>query len=192
MAGSYFVYRDPRHPPDLTRVSVETARLRLRPVEPGDAPQVFRHFTPAVTRYMWPRSPQQIGESQAFIDRARAGAERGDNLVVAILRRDGGEFLGCCGVHGGDNGRTPELGIWIKEAAHGHGYGKEAVLAMKQWADEHLLYDYLIYPVDRRNRPSRRIPEAMGGEVFETKLATAQDGRTLDEVVYRIWPPAGD
>ena len=39
--------------------------------------------------------------------------------------------------------------------------GKEAITALKHWADANLRYEYLAHPVDRRNGASRRIPESL-------------------------------
>ena len=47
-------------------------------------------------------------------------------------------------------------------------------------------FDYLIYPVDRANIPSRKIPESLGGIIFEEKKTKTMSGGVLDEVVYKI------
>ena len=38
------------------------------------------------------------------------------------------------------------------------------------WACEHLEIDYAIYPVDRSNIPSRKIPESLGGRIFKKTI----------------------
>jgi RNA binding exosome subunit len=43
-----------------------------------------------------------------------------------------------------------------------------------------------VYPVDRRNAASRKIPEALGGEVVSTTMTTGQAGNPLELVTYRI------
>jgi hypothetical protein len=40
--------------------------------------------------------------------------------------------------------------------------------------------------VDRANVSSRKIPESLGGVVFEGKITKTRHGSLLDEVVYRI------
>lgn len=174
---------------DCTNVEVGTDRLLLLPISEKYAEEIFRGFTAEVTRYMFPKSPNRIEETHEFINRSLKGMRRGEDLQFTITAKESGEFLGCCGLHGHDNPKTPELGIWLKIAAHGSGLGKESIVALKQWADENLVYDYLTYPVDRDNVPSRKIPEALGGEIFEESHCMSQDGRMLDIVVYRIYPP---
>ena len=113
-----------------------------------------------------------------------------NDLTFVVLKKDDEEFLGCCGIHGRENTRTPELGIWIKESAHGRNYGREAVVVACQWALKHIEFEYLIYPVDRNNFPSRKIPESMGGVIFEEKRVGTFRGTELDEIVFKLTPEA--
>lgn len=173
---------------DLTAFELDTQRLSLRPISMDYAQDIFREFTSRITRYMGPKPPERIEETQDFIRSSLSALQSGVGLQLVILKRITGEFLGCCGLHGGGGGQRPELGIWVKWSAHGNGYGKEAIVALKQWADTNLSYEYMTYPVDRRNNASRRIPEALGGYVFTEGKSLAQDGRMLDIVVYKILP----
>ena len=67
-----------------------------------------------------------------------------------------------------------EPGIWLKKDAHGKRYGREAIRIVSNRAVDNLDFDYLVYPVDRDNIPSRKIPESMGGLVFEEKKVKKQ------------------
>lgn len=169
-------------------VIIATGRILLRPITERDTWQIFENFTAEVTRYMVPQPSGRVGDTIQFIRRSRTGMEHGENLQLVILDKKFGEFLGCCGLHGHGKPKTPELGIWLKVAAQGNGYGKEAITALVNWADQHLSYDYLTYPVDRNNIPSRKIPQALGGEIFEETTCATQNGASLDIVVYRIYP----
>jgi RimJ/RimL family protein N-acetyltransferase len=171
-----------------TGVIIPTRRVLLRPISERDTWQIFENFTAEVTRYMVPQPSDRVEDTIQFIRRSLAAMERGENLQLVIVDKASGEFLGGCGLHGKGAPRTPELGIWLKAAAHGNGYGREAITALVQWAEQNLLYDYLIYPVDRGNIPSRKIPESLGGEIFEETMCSRQDGSNLDIVVYHIFP----
>ena len=172
-----------------TGVIIPAGRVLLRPISERDTWQVFENFTDEVTRYMVPQPSDRVEDTVQFIRRSLAAMERGENLQLVIVDKASAEFLGGCGLHVKGAPRTPELGIWLKAAAHGSGYGKEAVTALVQWAEQNLLYDYLIYPVDRDNIPSRKIPEALGGEIFEETICSRQDGENLNILIYRIYPP---
>ena len=84
--------------------------------------------------------------------------------------------------------KKPELGIWIKKSAHGNGYGKEAMVALKKWADKNLKYDYILYPVAQDNLASRKIPEFLGGKIEHEYDEETQNGVTLHFIEYRIYP----
>lgn len=96
------------------------------------------------------------------------------------------EFLGICEV-GAIDTDTPELGIWIKKSAQGNGFGREAIHVLKVWIDKNLEYEYLAYPVEQRNIPSRKIAESLGGKVFREFQQTHLSGNLLDQVEYRIY-----
>ncbi len=78
------------------------------------------------------------------------------------------------------------LGIWLKSGAHGNRYGREAINFLVQWTVENVDFDYLRYPVDRANIPSRKIAESLGGTVYEENRVETMSGGILDEVVYKI------
>jgi ribosomal-protein-alanine N-acetyltransferase len=170
-----------------SEVAISAERTRLLPISEKYAREIFENFTSEVAHYMSPQPADCIEDTLAFISNALQGMERGENLQFVILHKESGEFLGCCGLHGQGCPTTPELGIWLKRAAQGNRYGKEAITAVKQWADEYLRYRYLTYPVDRDNTPSRKIPEALGSEIYEESLCPTRDGRFLDMVIYRIY-----
>jgi RimJ/RimL family protein N-acetyltransferase len=171
----------------LVYVEIESDRLRLLPTSEEYAREVFHNFTPAITEFMFPAPPNAIEETLAFLRGAHESILAGTDLQVVILLKEDEEFLGHGGIHHVDT-RTPELGIWIKLSAHGDGYGREAVTALAEWALENLEFDYLIYPVDRRNLPSRKIPESLGGRIEAEYEVTNESGDVLDIVEYRIYP----
>jgi RimJ/RimL family protein N-acetyltransferase len=168
-------------------VVVETERLRLVPASEEHAETIFREFTATITEFMFPKPPVEIQETLTFIRGARERMQLGRDLECAILLKQTDEYLGGGGLYHLLSD-TPELGIWVKEGAHGHGYGREAVTALAAWGFENLAVRYLIYPVDRRNLSSRKIPESLGGNVEAEYKHEAQGGRELDIVEYRIYP----
>jgi RimJ/RimL family protein N-acetyltransferase len=78
------------------------------------------------------------------------------------------------------------LGVWLKKEAHGSHYGQEAVEAVVAWVSAYVDCDDLIYPVDKRNTASRKIPERLGGEIIGERNIQNESGTILDEFVYRI------
>jgi RimJ/RimL family protein N-acetyltransferase len=177
-----FIFRE--RPADLHRIVIDAARIQLRTLSAQDTDEIYREFTPEITRYMMAAPPARIADTVAFIKGARSALERGEDFHFVICRQNLAEFLGICGLHGRD--AAPELGIWLKKSAHGQGYGFEAMGALKAWAEACIEFDCLVYPVDRRNLPSRRVAEKLGGKIIGERTVTSLSGLVLDEVVYGI------
>jgi len=173
-------------PIDLTSLKIEGERIVLQSIKESYSSDIFKEFTSDITRYMFPKPAEKIEETLSFISESLDGMRKGRDLVLAITIKEDGEFLGCCGFHGKEKLRTPELGIWIKKDAHGNKYGREAIKTLTSWTVENIDFDYVIYPVDRANIASCKIPEALGGAIFDEKKVRTMNGSYLDEVVYKI------
>ena len=172
---------------NLLNVEISTNRLLLQPISMKYKKDIFSEFTDEITMYMYPRSPKNISETEAFINESIAKLKNSSNLGLVILNKEYQEFLGCAGIHNITQ-KYPELGIWLKKAAHGNKYGLEAITAIKHWADENLDYKYLCYPVDRANIASRKIPQALGGESVKEYDKINMSRNILHIVEYRIYP----
>ena len=171
---------------DLTNTVITTERLKLVALSEKYAEDIFKEFTPEITHYMFPKSPDKIEETLDYIRGALPKIQKGEELPVVILQKDTGEFLGAGGVHKIATSK-PELGIWIKKSAHGNTYGREAVTGLKKWIDEHVDYTYIVYPVDRNNVASRKIAESLGGVVEAEYPKKNGAGIVMDMVEYRIY-----
>ena len=171
---------------ELTSLRIDGDRVTLRSISYKYSNEIFKEFSPEITKYMGPKPAEKIEETFSFITESLDGMKAGNDLTLVITKRDDGEFLGCCGLHGRGNTRTPELGVWIKKTAHGNKYGQEAIQTLASWAIETIDFDYVIYPVDKVNIASRKIPESLGGIIFEEKMVSTMRGTFLDEVVYKI------
>ena len=171
---------------DFRGVVINAERVRLQAINRTFTEEIYQNFTPEITEYMMPAPPAERADTEAFVESALLALDRRDDLHLIICLRDGGEFLGVCGLYSRGHPTEPELGIWLKKAAHGHGYGLEAITALKKWAESQLEYERLLFPVDRRNTPSRRIPEKLGGRIIAEKKMTSMSGTELDLVILGI------
>ncbi len=169
----------------LLNIEIISNRLVLRSISLIYKKEIFENLTEDVTTYMYPRPPKKIAEAASFIKSSLEGMKNQHELILVILQKDSQEFLGCAGIHY-INRKHPEFGIWLKKAAHGNGYGLEAVVAMKNWCEEKLDCEYFIYPVDKDNYPSLRIPQKLGGEVSRTYQKRNLSGRVFNIVEYKI------
>lgn len=175
---------------DVSTLQIETERLVLKPVNMDFAEDIFREFTPEITKFMDCKSDDKIEETYEFLERAmREGLAKTD-LHLNVFNKENQEFLGMIGLHD-LNTSTPEIGIWFKKSAHGNKFGQEVAKNLKIWADEHLNYQNLIYPVDQRNVGSRKVAESLGGilqnKPIENKIN--KSGYQLEIVEYHIPNP---
>jgi len=163
-----------------------TERLLLRPTSVKYSKEVFDHFTDEVTVLMLPSTPKEESETIEYLKSAEEKNKNGENYEILIFLKDTDEFIGGGGINHIDT-ETPELGIWVKKQAHGKHYGREAITALKEWADQNLQYQYLKYPVEISNVPSRKIPESLGGKVVKEYDVQNQNGLTQHLVEYQIF-----
>ena len=170
----------------LSETIMESSRLRLLPVNLTFRHEIFMAFTSEVTRYMFPKPPVDISETDEFIRTSIEKMRNGEEIVFAITLKQNDEFIGCAGIHS-LNSNTPILGIWTKIAVHGNGYGRETIHTLYNWLCENKEFDYVIYPVDRRNKPSRKIPESLGGVVGNNYTQKNMDNRELEILEYRMY-----
>jgi RimJ/RimL family protein N-acetyltransferase len=171
---------------NLYDINIETERLLLVPITLEYADDIFRYFTADVTKYMYPKPACDISEIKAFIESSIKSMRMGTNIQLVILLKNTKEFVGCVGLHNLND--VPEFGIWTKIDAHGNGYGRESIHALYHWACRNLEFEYITYPVDKRNVASRNIPESLAGKVAKEYKQINASGFELDEVEYHIYP----
>jgi [ribosomal protein S5]-alanine N-acetyltransferase len=170
---------------DLSAVTIETDRLMLVPVSLDHVDDIMRELTEDITKYMAFYPPKSREDEVDYVNGVIEKMKRGSDLVLSILHKETREYLGSVGLHK-INTKAPELGIWVKAGSHGKKIGRESVSGVRTWADANLDFDFLVYPVDRNNIPSRKIPESLGGIVVLEEKITSPFGKELDEVVYHI------
>ena len=185
--------------PDLSQTCIKTERLWLVPAAQKFAKDIFREFTDEITRYMIPSPNENIDQAKYFVSLCEKANKMGSDFETAIILpseassesadplEHKGEFIGCAGAHNLGS-TTPELGIWIKKDAQGHKYGREAIHALYNWVISNYSCQYVKYPVEMNNIPSRLIAESLGGIICDIKPVTAENGRQLTACDYHIFP----
>lgn len=169
---------------DLSETSISSARLILRSFVPADAAESFAEASARIAKFMsW--NPPSESEYEALwregISRMKAGNDL--NLTIRLIGTN--EFIGRAGLHPAE-GDLLETGIWIKESAQGNGYGREAVAAIVNWASETFRPAGFLYPVVDENVPSRRLAEALKGEIIGTRQRQKRGDKERTLLLYRI------
>lgn len=171
---------------DLTPIRIKTDRLMLEPVSMQYKEDIFREFQPPITKYVYSKPAEKIEETETFIKGAKKDAAKGVDVTMVILDKQSGEFLGCTGLHNLEE-ENPEMGVWIKQSAHGNKYGREAISGLKNWAAKNLQFDHITYTVVVENTASCKLAESLGGKVGREYEKTMQSGNTYHMLEY--WLP---
>ena len=111
--------------------TIETPRLRLRPVHDGHAEATARLMTPALSRWLasWP-APVTAAAVAARIAALRQAIAAGRTLCFAIERREDGAMVGWVSVARSEHDPVRgNLGYWLGEPFQHHGYMTEAARA---------------------------------------------------------------
>jgi len=174
---------------DLSTVLISTGRLTLRSFTPGDARESFVEATPQIATYMSWNAIESEDEYRPVWQGMIANMMAGTDLGLVARLKSTGEFIGIVGLHGAE-GDLLETGLWLKEPAQGHGYGREAVAAVVAWASEHYRPGGFLYPVVDENVASCRLAESLGGRV--TGMRQRQKPRdSMRTLLLYVIPAAG-
>ncbi len=161
-------------------------RIKLIPICMDYSRDLCEHFTAEITKYMWPSAPKKQEEINQHILLKQNQMKKGIEISLFIVNKEDDEFLGDISSHQAHS-KVPELGIWLKKEVHGQKYGYEALNLLINWAENNLEYNYLKYPVDKANIPSRKLAEKLGGKIEAEYIKTSESGNVLDEVEYRFY-----
>jgi len=169
----------------LTTPTLQTDRLRLRPVEDTDADDLYALMSDAHVLRYWDSSPWTDPErATAFVARSRRMAEDEDGVRVVVTRADDDTFLGWVTFTSWDpDFRSAEIGYVLAEAAWGHGYATEAAGAVLAWAYDALPLNRVQSEADTRNPASARVLEKLGFQLEGTK----REDCVVDGVVSDSW-----
>jgi ribosomal-protein-serine acetyltransferase len=148
----------------IDRRVLKTRRLRLEPIEPGVAEELWaatKASLPELRRWMWWAADATLESTRAFARDARRRWDEGMSFQFVV--RDGAELAGSMGidVHGAE-GRIGEVGYWIRSDRAGRGYATEAGEAVVDLG----FADLGLYRLELRagieNVASQRVAEKLG------------------------------
>ena len=145
---------------------LETERLLLRPIGPGDAELQFRTLnTPTIMGHLGgPLTLEAIAEKHA---KSMEFFAREGFSFLFLIERDTGEFVGHCGLKRVDaeGARNPgdfEIGWLIREDRWRRGYAIEAVRAVLRWAFVTHDAPHVVALTSKRNKASWGLMERVG------------------------------
>ena len=180
--------------PDLRKLSlvIDAPRLRLRPIEPRDAEDLWPFAAdPSVSRFLAWAPHESIEQTRAFIEFCIDSLQKGADVVWVIEHE--GRACGCVGLHGITwqlvdwRVDRADLGYWLAPPLWGRGLMSEAAAAAARWAFEILGLHKVTIGYLEGNEASKRIIEKLGFRylaAFEEDVW--RDGRWLRHQRYEL------
>ena len=144
--------------------TLDTARLRLRPFTPADAPDVQRYAGDrdvAATTLSIPH-PYPEGAAERWIGTHAAKYADGRLASFAITERESGALVGAIGLHLEPAHGRAELGYWIGKPFWRRGYATEAGQVMLRFGFEALGLNKIHAAVFLKNPASDRVLKKLG------------------------------
>jgi len=170
---------------------LETARLLLRPFEPGDLAALHEiHGDADNARWLY-SNPRSLEETRELLALKTAGAAlraEGDWLSAAVLTRATDELVGDVSLRWASAAhRQGELGFILHPRHQGRGYATEAARAMLRFAFESVGLHRVAGRLEPRNIGSARVLEKLGMR-REAHLVENEwvKGEWQSELVYAI------
>jgi len=140
---------------------IEGKRVRLRPIEPSDAPMLARWInSPKLRDYLTPRWPLSVAAEERWIESVTSS----DSDQVMIIETLDGTPLGNIGIHGiNPVARSANLGIYIADEENwDKGYGHDAVTALLGYAFRRMNLHRIQLTVFEHNPRAVRVYEKCG------------------------------
>lgn len=161
---------------------IETERLIIRPIEPGDAKDVFEWAgDPAVNRYMPYPLHTDIRQAEEWI------CSLGDKNEFVFCLKDTGEVVGGGSMSYREAFDAYELGYNLKRKHWGMGYATEASKALIQWAYEELGVREFMARHANANHASGNVIKKCGFQFEKYAKLEKYDGReAYDATYYRL------
>ncbi|HKI55032.1 MAG TPA: GNAT family N-acetyltransferase [Anaerolineales bacterium] len=161
----------------------ETPRLLARQLTPMDVESMYSIYgDPVITRWMGDGSSLPRELCKKWIEVSIKNYETKGFGVSAVIEKETGAFIGCCGIVYDPERQEPEIIYAFEQASWGKGYASELIPAMLQYGLDQCRLPYILATINEENKASQRVVEKSGMKFVEEE--TEEDGhRTF---VYRI------
>ncbi len=165
---------------------LETERLYLRQLEPGDESELVKIFCHRVSMKYYPEIFSRE-EVRNWIERNIESYKKNNHGLWAVIIKKENIFLGDCGItiQDIDSEKLPELGYHIKKEYWNNGYATEAAGACITYAFNTLHINQLYSYTRFDNLQSVRVAEKNGMR-FVKYFTKDVKGVTVKEVLYCI------
>lgn len=165
-------------------VSIDTRRLRLRPLRQDDAAVFFEVWSdPEAMRYFSFLPMQDMEQARARVADKLQSLDDGSSVTCVIELKDSGEVLGDCALFNGvAHSQRADIGFCLRRKYWGNGHMVEAASALIEHGFKNIGLRRIEADVDPRNLASIKLLERLrfkregylrerwviGGEVMDT------------------------
>jgi RimJ/RimL family protein N-acetyltransferase len=165
--------------------TLETARLRLRPVVEGDLDALVRlNGDPELMRYIGNGKPLDRATTWRQIATIMGHQQFRGYSILALEDRASGELIGRSGPWFPEGWPMVEVGWVINPKRHGAGLATEAGRASLEWCFSNLPVDQVCSLIAPANTASARVAEKLGGKL-ESHLHELGQGGQVDVWIHR-------
>ena len=163
-------------------VTIETERLRLRPLSADDADEIHRLWAePGVRRYLWDDEVIPPERARAVVEESVAAFESRGLGLWAVRSRGGEELIGFCGFWFFHDPPRLELLYGIAPALWNRGLATEAARAMLDYGFGQLSFERIEASTDAANAASVRVMERIGMSFWKREPTNG-----LDTIYYAV------
>ena len=147
----------------MSKIILETDRLILREYTNDDFNDLYKLLSDPITMKHYLKPYDENG-TKRWLEWSLNNYQKYGFGLWAIILKETNEFIGDCGItiQNIDGELLPEIGYHIYRDFHRKGYGKEAGLAVRDWAFNNTKYDKLYSYMTCSNIASYSLASALG------------------------------
>lgn len=178
------------HPDRARRTILQTQRLRLRLLVPGDLEALYALYRDPEVRQYFPQGTLNYQQTKEELEWFLNGHPDYPELGLwATLLEETGELIGRCGLLPWkiEDRLEVEVAYLIAKPYWGQGLATEAAQAIARYAFGELGLSRLIALIDPANQPSRRVAEKIGMTLEREVEGIEGDG--IPTLIYAMSKP---
>lgn len=167
---------------------LETERLLLRPMLPGDADFIVALVNdPTWLRFIGDRNIRDAAAATAYMGRCEDMYRRHGLPSLVVTLKSSGAAIGLCGLVRRDHWEEIDLGYALLPAYRGYGYAREAAGAVLEFGHRQLQRARIVAMAHPENAASAAVLRDLGF-VFERPLP-GPDGTVQTHLFVSYRPP---
>ena len=145
----------------MNRYLIETARCRLREMNTGDAPSIYKlNSHPDIFRFTTDPPFESVEAAAEFLKQYRQTYHTGFGRWAVELKENG-EFIGWCGLKFHPDEHEVDVGYRFLPEYWGKGFAMETASACCKWGFEKKSLTRIVARVHKENFRSIRVAEKM-------------------------------